>query len=1269
MQISEGNHQHIDLERTFHELSRQWDENDDGDLSKGLFVSDLLTWENLLAEYRVVILSEAGSGKTEEIRHTAWRLRKEGKDAFFLRLENIPSHFENAFDVGTLDEFNDWVLSGREGWLLLDSVDEARLRHPQDFELAVKIIGDRIRLALDRSHVVLTGRMSAWRPKTDLEMCRRNLPYTPIARVAEDAAGGPHDADENNVDSSDFDGVDGEQPERQSSRTSISEGADNPTAPFRIVTLDDLNAVQVERFATASGIAEVSEFVKAIERADAWQFTTRPQDLEDLIALWGEKRRIGGRLAIMQGGIFRRLKESDQNRDDAVPLSDQKARTGAQFLAAATTLGRNPAIQVPDGAHGLGGIHVDRVLPDWDARERKALLERPVFDAPAYGAVRFHHRNVREYLTAEWLHQLLKEGGPRQAIESMFFKTQYDTEIVVPATRPLLPWLALFDESIRERTIVVAPEILFEGGDPAELPLPTRRQVLRDVTSEIADNYTPRSPTALSAVQRFAHVDLTDDIRQLMQQYKSNSDALSFLLRMVWQGQIKGALPETLAAALTNDGNSHQRISAIRALNEIGSPVQLREVREALLNEGVPIKRDVLGELVATLGCTDKDIDWLLSAIANAEAPARFQVDRLSQALIRFVNDATKEALAVLAAGFDHMLSRAPYIDQRYLRVSEESMWLLQAAARTAERLIEARDPAALEAAVIRVLHAVGASRHFGSDVRELKTAMADLVPSWPDLNRAVFWSEVEVARIASGETSSVNSPWQVSRFGGFWKFDGKDFSYLCEQITEKSSVDDKLIALSLAYDAYVLSGSPRDIYETLKRAVSDEDKELTRRFLSLLNPPPRSQLAPQEARWKRRASARERAEGAEKRKAKEYIRNHIESLRDPKFPNPEDVSRTQWYLYHQTRDAAERSGKWSVGAWEILIPTFGEEVAHAYRDGALAFWRRALPKLRSEGAPANQTVASVIFGLTGLAIEAREINNWCSGLNEDDVLRACRYATHELNGFPEWFPGLFEAYPTIVADFLMRELAFEVRHEPEDGMHYIVDDLSWSGRWAWADLGPKVLELLKTVEPRNSETLDKLLQIVIGSPVSVSEIAELAKSRATSGLHPPHVAHWFAAWTGASPKSAITAFEQYLSSVHDDQLRTETAMTFVTRLFGERRTDPTIAHDAFKTPEHLKSLYKLAHQHIRRSEDIDRANGGVYSPTLRDHAQDARNAILNVLEAIPGEQSYRAMKELALADEQPSGRWISYRAQRRAEQDGDLPSWSPEQVRALALL
>ncbi|MDE0514470.1 MAG: hypothetical protein OXI88_22150 [Gammaproteobacteria bacterium] len=70
---------------------------------------------------------------------------------------------------------------------------------------------------------------------------------------------------------------------------------------------------------------------------------------------------------------------------------------------------------------------------------------------PEIVTVRFHHRTVREYLTAEWFAELLRRETSRRSIEDLFFRNRYGLDVVVPTLRPILPWLAILDEKIKDR--------------------------------------------------------------------------------------------------------------------------------------------------------------------------------------------------------------------------------------------------------------------------------------------------------------------------------------------------------------------------------------------------------------------------------------------------------------------------------------------------------------------------------------------------------------------------------------------------------------------------------------------------------------------------------------------------------------------------------------------------------------------------------------------------------------------------------------------------
>ena len=126
-------------------------------------------------------------------------------------------------------------------------------------------------------------------------------------------------------------------------------------------------------------------------------------------------------------------------------------------------------------------------------------------------------------------------------------------------------------------------------------------------------------------------------------------------------------------------------------------------------------------------------------------------------------------------------------------------------------------------------------------------------------------------------------------------------------------------------------------------------------------------------------------------------------------------------------------------------------------------------------------------------------------------------------------------------------------------------------------------------------------------------------------------------------------------------------AQIFITTLMGDRHVregGPTFGH--FREAEHLKSLYVLMHRFIRAKEDINRSGGGVYSPGLRDDAQDARNRLFNLIAEIPGKASYTVIKQLVHEHPDPDYRpWMAKHAYKRAEEDSDLEPWSAEQVSA----
>jgi hypothetical protein len=1234
----------ISLDRTFHELAVDVTANDDTDLTRHLGQRKAIHWSDLLNEYRVILLSEAGSGKTTEIRNVAHKLRQKGKPAFFVRIEHVSQSFEDSFEEGSFEEFSAWAASGEEGWLLLDSVDEARLRDPKDFERAIRKLGRLLTSVHQQAHIVITGRTTAWRAKTDLLLCRTAFPYHPSEKVADK---------ESSAD------------ETQDIVTKRAEARTNSTAPFRIVALDGLHGDQINAFLRGKQVQDSKAFRDAVDRKDAWSLTTRPQDLAELVEFWNAHQRIGSRLELLQSSIARRLEERDQDRSEARPIAIKRLRQGARLVAAATTLTQESAIRVPDGADNAKGIAIREVLTDWDDVDCATLLSRPIFDQGIYGTVRFHHRSVREYLTAEWLHALIVDEGSRARIEGLFFRSQYGIDVIVPTMRPVLPWLAILDERILARVCRFAPEIILEGGDPSQLPRETRSNILRQVCEQLEQPAHGRSLTDYSAVQRFANVDLTNDVKALLAQYGHDNDIARYLLRMIWQGEIAGAADEAKRFALASR-DKYTRIAAFRALATVGSIMDQTEVRRAFLAEEGEINRDWLAELISDLPSDNGSVEWLLEAIERTPAKGEFDVDSLLNVLPQLVSNWPLSLIPKLVAGFHALLETPPVIERRYCEISRHYSWLAQAAAQSVLRLIDARDLRALEPAALSILRKLPIAKQYGEhELRNITDDLPKYIAEWPAINHALFWQSVTEtrSRLDLGKGERLIEFWQIAMFGHFWKFGADDFNTICEDIVTRPFLDDKLVALTLAFAIYRESGRPA-MWRTLLKRLSKNEPELKSMLDTLLRPPAHGQQGwkRQEARWKKRAALAAARQKENKRKWKEHLDANVEALRDPGKPNV--VTNGQHYLYQRMSEDTERSNKWSEGNWCSLISEFGEPIARAFRDGAVRFWRGHSPQLPSNGAKANTTPFSVIFGLIGLAIESRENPSWPKGLSQADVRNATRFALLELNGFPNWLPGLYAAYPETVIEVVLTEIDHELETEnPERDSYGVLYDASWSGDWMWDRLAPFVMARLRR-PPIGVSNLRYMFSIVQGSSLDDSTIAKLAAQKAKATKNPKTAPMWFAMWVGVDPGVAIPALAARLAEIKKDSNKTLFAMRFISALVGGRRESRS-ARQAYREVEYMKQLYLLMHGYVRQEDDIERVGKGVYSPGLRDDAQDARNALVSFIRETPGKEAFLALIDISRVHPDETARpWIAFHAKEKATLDADAPAWSPRQVR-----
>jgi hypothetical protein len=133
-------------------------------------------WEELSKLRRVVLLAEAGAGKTEEMKAQARNISENEKFAFYATLQDVGRNglFE-SLTIADQSRFTAWRASDARAHFFVDSIDEAKLDNVR-FEQALRQIANAIYSAEGRAHILLSSRHTDWEYRRDLKRFEEMLP-------------------------------------------------------------------------------------------------------------------------------------------------------------------------------------------------------------------------------------------------------------------------------------------------------------------------------------------------------------------------------------------------------------------------------------------------------------------------------------------------------------------------------------------------------------------------------------------------------------------------------------------------------------------------------------------------------------------------------------------------------------------------------------------------------------------------------------------------------------------------------------------------------------------------------------------------------------------------------------------------------------------------------------------------------------------------------------------------------------------------------------
>lgn len=1138
-------------------------------LPKWMQEKSTLGWTELSKHRLVVVLGEQGSGKTWELRHQAELSSKNGRKGFFFSLDRLVETAELPFrDEDEKESFDDWYGGNAQAAFFLDSVDESKIRKTDDFYLAL----DRFRNAigssrLNRAWITISSRITEWLPEADYRAVRDRL-HLPNPR---------------------------EKKEEKSPQ---------------VVHILPLNEESVLKYASSQwGNDDGISFTEAIASACAFDFVRRPADVNDLFCYWKRHGRLGSLKETLSFVIDQQLdKSSSRNHSD--PLSLERARAGAEYMAAATIFCRRFQFGIPDDDLTNPNVLVARrCLPDdWQKQELHALLQRSVFDGASHGCIRFHHRRISEFLAAQWLSRLMEAGCPIFALKELLIHSVRGKLILRPSAAPVAAWLCAGSEpwnrEIFKWIIESSPESLLKWGDPAQLNIEQRLHLLDALKSRVITRERYWWDVDRSALKRLASIDIEEEINHLLRDPDSHVDLRNFLVDVAEAGCLRGctdSVRDTAICALSGGGDF---VGAIRALEQFGDLAALRSVADAIsVHESLTPREFASFALAAYPGVWNAEefVRAYHKVLPNAEWSGW---EYSLQERVKEVSTTSCDGRTLLAGLSGDFLSNEDpdeeIGDDENLSRHQLALTLSVCEGMLARINLDESEQIAIGTALGRVSRRVALGYYTISEIK-----WDELIGERHSVRRAYF---ERAATALSNKIDRFPSFITISIYYELLRVCAKDLPWILEKLKLADSPAEREQACRWALEAWEKLGHSRLLKKQIMKAAAN-DEQLVALSQGLFRLGFRIQTI---AFWNR------------------YFRKYFYSHKWYSRWHQIVRHRNQWmsaYRLWWYRDQL-RSGKnieWlmkiafetarpenslylTATDWTITKKRWGKRVANDTRLGCKRMWRKYTPSLPSEN-PSNNSISNgVITGLAGIMAEWEdgEIDFAMISLNEAEQI--ARYAFNEINGFPQWFPDFLKSQLWQIRNIVLSECEKELSVPANIEVNGLLQRMSWNEELKWPQIQNDLLDLLEIKNPQNIDNLDHVLKILCRNTDKIEKkLADLCQRRSSLSSSEQAFPYWMATWLLIDASRAVDMLNSQLEMATKPRIVMEKICTI---LRGNKLKVETISSEtSWLDPKVARKFIPLVYKWVRLEDDIQHHSS--YSTGQRDYAQEFRGAIV----------------------------------------------------------
>ena len=1266
----------IDLDRRFREPTDEelGDMGRFGFLRSYDFQPGVFGWPKLLKYSRVILLAEAGSGKTREMQEQAKKLTKEGLFAFFAELALLNA--KGLADSSPLESKNvlrerlrKWKSDGKApAWFFLDAVDELKLTAGK-LDQALKRLSEDVDGHLHHARVIISCRPSDWRPDRNLATVRHWLPV-------------PQGDGDISARSSEEVFLDSLKQNQDVNIFRAEESTPSQDTTLQTVAMLPMSGEQIERFAEKSGMNEPVAFLEEVFKQKVWSFAHRPLDLIQLIATWSKSRHLGTRAEQHEDNVQGRLEDNPERPDQGV-LTDEKARLGAERLALALALTRTRTIRFSDQTLNItrtdNVLEAAEILPDWTEEERQTLLRRGLFDPATYGRVRFHHRSVQEYLAACRLRALRDKGMSIKEVFRWLFAEQYDVKVVFPSMREIAAWLALLDKAnaVCNKLIEREPEALLSLGDPETLDLATRKKVLRAFVATYGQGGRCGFGWEIfSEIPRFADPRLASVIRECWGNDPKNEEVRRLLLEMIHEGPIVDCADLAHQAARDPDWDPFHRITAIQAMLACGLDDAVREIADDMLLKESSWPNEIVRRIVeymfpkiitadelVTLMEQRPESDSITGSFAWASRGIAATIETWSRPAVAF-----RDKMADLI-----WRERTPI--QQFYPTHSRFDHLSEALARLCDRQLSEEphrhpDDDLIRACVIASLFDSSENgwrkpfenlrAHFKNNVTlrspAFWTELACIDEDIPDQNDRDDFQNMQnmQGHSLTGFLTEIDRPW------------------LETAIADKNQPERRGVALHAWIRIWREHGRDASALDTI-RPMLKNDPALEQIFAENTAPPEQD-----EERQEHSPHEPANNQGAQNDHQAPHMQQW-KKWRDDLLANPEDVfsekkrENTVYWLFRWWC-GPDLGSKYNIWNKEAITQAFNRDIADRAEQAMQKFWRTATPPVLWSARPVEERSSTPRKWFCGLWCVLAEASTpeWANSLSPDEARTAAIYATVELNNFPSFIIHLATSHPEEVDEIIGVELTTELDISDSDDLPPILHKLTSAPDRLKQLLAPRLLDALLSGAKASSQekwgvrritSVLSILHDAIGEENREKrrEIAQKCAERYEADPAGPLALIWLKGLFRFNTEAGIQVLIAGLADSEYPVVR-ERAIEIFADFFGDHDVVVFKIADPERHAEALGQLVRYAYIFIRPEED--QSHEGAYSPDTRDNAQRARSFLLDRLLGTPGPEAHDVALNLInenVFDDRSD--YIRFLVRKQTATDAEFAPHAPEDV------